>query len=167
VQAFELHAVDYLLKPCGRTRLQKALDRVRWHMDRDRAGALAERLLAVVDELRKPEPAGERLLIRADGRVTFVEMGRIDWMESEGNYVRIRAGADSHLMRDTLTRLQARLDPAKLFRIHRSRLVNLTRIKELRLAAGGDYDVVLKTGDVLGLSRLYKDALQECLSRGV
>jgi two-component system, LytTR family, response regulator len=166
VQAFEVHAVDYLLKPFGRTRLQKALARVRARLEGDRAGAVAARLLALVDELRSPAPSGERLIVRAGGRVTFVEVEQIDWVEAEGNYVRIHAGGDSHLVRETMARLHARLDPKRFFRIHRSRLVNVSRIKELRLGAGGDYEVVLHDGRRLGLSRLYRDALQERLAKG-
>lgn len=166
VQAFELHAVDYLLKPFGRTRLQKALARVRARLEADRAGAIAARLLAVVDELRSPPASGERLIVRSGGRVSFVEVEQIDWVEAEGNYVRIHAGGDSHLVRETMARLHARLDANRFFRIHRSRLVNVARIKELRLGAGGDYDVVLQDGRHLGLSRLYKDALQERLAKG-
>jgi two-component system, LytTR family, response regulator len=166
VQAFEIHAVDYLLKPFGRSRLQKALARVRTRLEADRAGAVAARLLAVVDEFRNPAAPGERLIVRSGGRVTFVDVEQIDFVEAEGNYVRIHAAGESHLVRETMARLQSRLDPARFFRIHRSRLVNVTRIKALRLGAGGDYDVVLHDGRHLGLSRLYKDALQERLARG-
>ncbi len=103
---------------------------------------------------------------RSGGRVSFVEVEQIDWVEAEGNYVRIHAGGDSHLVRETMARLHARLDANRFFRIHRSRLVNVARIKELRLGAGGDYDVVLQDGRHLGLSRLYRDALQERLAKG-
>lgn len=166
VQAFEVHAVDYLLKPFGRTRLQKALARVRARLDGDRASAVAARLLAVVDELRSPASSGERLIVRSGGRVTFVDVDQIDWVEAEGNYVRIHTAGESHLVRETMAKLQARLEPERFFRIHRSRLVNVSRIKELRLGAGGDYDVVLHDGRHLGLSRLYKETLQERLAKG-
>jgi two-component system LytT family response regulator len=165
VQAFEVNAVDYLLKPFGRGRLQKALTRARQHLDRARAGMLAERLLAVVDALR-PRGASARLLIKCDGRVTFVEVERIDWLQAEGNYVRIHASGESHLVRDTLKRLVDQLGDERFFRIHRSRAVNVSRVREVTIAAGGDYDVVLTDGRVLGLSRLYKDALQARLARG-
>ncbi len=165
VAAFEVHAVDYLLKPFGRARLQKALGRVRRHLERDRAGALATRLLAVVDELRGPARRGDRLMLRTGGRVTFVDVDGIDWVEAEGNYVRIHLAGESHLLRETMYSVQKRLGDARFFRIHRSRIVNVSRIRELRLAAGGDYDVILSNGASLGLSRLYKDALQARLAR--
>ena len=165
VHAFEVHAVDYLLKPFGRTRLQKALARVRARLEQHRAGALAARLLAVVDELRTPA-SGERLMVRSGGRVSFVEIDQIDWIEAEGNYVRIHTTGESHLLRETMAKMQARLDPSRFFRIHRSRLVNVSRIRELRLGSGGDYDVVLHDGRRLGLSRLYRDALERRLAKG-
>jgi two-component system LytT family response regulator len=166
VQAFEVHAVDYLLKPFGRARLQKALTRVRGQLERTHASALADRLMSVIDELRKPTLAGERLIIRTGGRVTFVNVEQIDWIEAEGNYARIHAASESHLVRETMVSLQARLGESQFFRIHRSRIVNVARIKELTLRGGGDYEVVLTNGLTLGLSRLYKDALQQRLAKG-
>jgi two-component system, LytTR family, response regulator len=164
VRAFELNAVDYLLKPFGRARLQQTVARVRQRLLGRRAEDLAARLAKVVDELRRPEHESERLIIRTEGRVTFVEIDRIDWIEAEGNYVRIHAGSETHLMRETLASLHSRLGDATFFRIHRSRVVNLARVHELTIGAGGDYAVVLTTGATLGLSRLYKEALQARLA---
>jgi two-component system, LytTR family, response regulator len=166
IQAFDVHAIDYLLKPFGRTRFQKALAKVRAHLERDRAGALADRLMALVDELRTPQVSGGRLMVRSGGRVVFINLDQIDWIEAEGNYVRIHAAGDSHVLRETMVSLSARLGDTRFFRIHRSRIVNVTKIKELRIAAGGDYDVILKDGRTLGLSRLYKDSLQQRLAAG-
>jgi two-component system LytT family response regulator len=127
---------------------------------------LATKLLAVVDELRAPAAHRERLMVRASGRVAFVETEQIDWIEAEGNYVRLHVGAESYVMRETMVSIAARLNADRFFRIHRSRIVRVDRIKELRVAAGGDYDVVLYSGLRLGLSRLYKDALQVRLTKG-
>lgn len=166
VQAFEVHALDYLLKPFGRTRFQAALARARQHLEHQRAGALAGQLVALVDQLRPAAPRGERLMVRSGGRVVFVDIDAIDWVEAEGNYVRLHIGDEAHLIRDTMANLLVRLGEDRFFRIHRSRIVRVDRIRELRLAAGGDYDVILKSGLKLGLSRLYKEALQERLSQG-
>ncbi len=167
IRAFEVHALDYLLKPFGRTRFQKALARARVQLERERAGSLATQLVALVDQIRTPVRAtGQRVMVRAGGRVAFLDTAQIDWVEAEGNYVRLHAGTDSYLIRETMANLFTQLDEERFFRIHRSRIVNLGRIKELRLAAGGDYDVLLKNGERLGLSRLYKDALQERLAKG-
>jgi two-component system LytT family response regulator len=103
-------------------------------------------------------------MLKLNGRVRFIDIDEIDWVEAEGNYVRIQVGEQSHVVRETLVQLQARLGE-RFFRIHRSRLVNLSRIKELRLGAGGDYDVILKNGVALTLSRLYRAALEERLLR--
>ena len=101
------------------------------------------------------------------GRVIFVELDRIDWVEAEGNYARLHLGPESHLIRETMNALAARLGSERFFRIHRSRIVNIARIKELRLAPGGDYDVVLDTGIRLGLSRLQRASLQARLASAV
>lgn len=166
VRAFEVHALDYLLKPFGRMRFQKALARARQRLQREKADVLASRLVALVEELRAPSRQGERLMVRAGGRIVFVDAEQIDWVEAEGNYVRLHVASDSYLMRDTMINLMAHLSEDRFFRIHRSRIVRVDCIRELRLAAGGDYDVVLKSGVRLGLSRLYKDSLQERLAQG-
>jgi two-component system LytT family response regulator len=170
IQAFEVHALDYLLKPFGRSRFQRALARAREHLKRNQADAIASRLVALVNELRAPPmnrvPSSDRLVVKAGGRVVFLDLDRIDWIEAEGNYVRLHAGSESYLQRDTMANVMARLGDERFFRIHRSRIVRIDLIRELRLAAGGDYDVILKNGLRLGLSRLYKDSLQEKLARG-
>jgi two-component system, LytTR family, response regulator len=164
VRAFEVQALDYLLKPFGRHRFQSALARARKHLERDRQGDLAQRLGELLRSGRSSS-ASERLLIKAAGRVSFVDIDAIDWVEAEGNYVRIHSGAQVHLLRDTMNGLIARIGERDFFRIHRSRIVNISRVKELIIAGGGDYQVVLWDGTQLGLSRLYRDALEEQLRR--
>jgi two-component system, LytTR family, response regulator len=164
VRAFEVQAIDYLLKPFGRQRFQSALARARRHLELDRQGELAQRLTELLRTGRS-EPATERLLVKAGGRVSFVDIESIDWVEAEGNYVRIHAGPQVHLMRETMNGLIARIGERRFFRIHRSRIVNIVRVKELLIAGGGDYQVLLWDGTRLGLSRLYRDALQAQLGR--
>lgn len=163
VRAFEVQAIDYLLKPFGRQRFQSALARARKHLERDRQGELAQRLSELLRTGRLETT--ERLLVKAGGRVSFVDIDSIDWVEAEGNYVRIHAGPQVHLMRDTMNGLIARIGERQFSRIHRSRIVNIARVKELIIAGGGDYQVLLWDGTRLGLSRLYRDALQAQLSR--
>jgi two-component system, LytTR family, response regulator len=165
VRAFEVQALDYLLKPFGRHRFQSALARARKHLERDRQGDLAQRLSELLRSGRTSPAATERLLVKSGGRVAFVDIDAIDWVEAEGNYVRIHCGAQVHLMRDTMNSLISRIGERRFFRIHRSRIVNVSRVKELIIAGGGDYQVVLWDGTQLGLSRLYRDALQAQLSR--
>jgi two-component system LytT family response regulator len=163
VRAFEVQAIDYLLKPFGRQRFQSALARARKHLERDRQGELAERLSELLRTGRSR--TSERLLVKAGGRVSFVDIDSIDWVEAEGNYVRIHAGSQIYLMRETMNGLIARIGERLFFRIHRSRIVNIARVKELIIAGGGDYQVLLWDGTRLGLSRLYRDALQAQLGR--
>ena len=163
VRAFEVQAIDYLLKPFGRQRFQSALARARKHLERDRQSELAQRLTELLRTGRSTTT--ERLLVKAGGRVSFVDIDSIDWVEAEGNYVRIHAGSQVHLMRETMNGLIARIGERRFFRIHRSRIVNIARVKELIIAGGGDYQVLLWDGTRLGLSRLYRDALQAQLGR--
>ena len=166
IQAFDVHALDYLLKPFGRHRFETALSRARHHLQRERAQEMTDRFAAIVSQLRPPGAgARERMIVRSGGRVQFVDVEQIDWVEAEGNYVRLHVGPDSHLIRDTMTGILGRLCSERFFRIHRSRIVRLDRIQSLHLASGGDYDVVLKDGTLLGLSRMSKDALQHRLAQ--
>jgi two-component system LytT family response regulator len=164
VRAFEVQAIDYLLKPFGRHRFQSALARARRYLERERQGEMAGRLAELLQSNGR-QPVGERLLVKSGGRVQFVEVDSIDWVEAEGNYVRLYAGEQVHFMRETMNGLIDKIGPHKFFRIHRSRIVNINRVKELLIAGGGDYQLVLVDGTKLGLSRLYRDALQEQLTR--
>ena len=165
LRAFEVHALDYLLKPFGRDRFEQALDRARRHLERQRAGELATRLMALVEDVRPAGGRPDRLMVRSGARVVFVDADQIEWVEAEGNYVRLHAGSESHLVRDTMQSMERRLGPARFARIHRSRIVNLSRVRELRLVANGEYEAVLHAGVRLGVGRLYRDALQERLRR--
>ena len=164
LRAFEVHALDYLLKPFGRERFEQALERARRHLERQRAGDLASRLMALVEDVRPARSRPERLMVRSGARVVFVDVEQVDWVEAEGNYVRLHTAADSHLVRDTMQAMQRRLGP-QFVRIHRSRIANLARVRELRLASSGEYEAVLHTGAKLGVGRLYRDTLQEALRK--
>ena len=164
LRAFDVHALDYLLKPFGRQRFQKALDRARDHLSRERAGDLARRLLALVEEARPAHAMRERLMVRSGARVVFIEVRQIDWVEAEGNYVRLHVGDESHLIRDTMHAVEGRLG-SQFLRIHRSRIANVDKVQELRIASNGEYEVVLRTGRALRVSRLYRDKVQDSLRR--
>ena len=164
VRAFEAQAIDYLLKPFARPRFQQALERARRHLERHRQAELSGQLLSVVETLRARAVPGPRLMVKAAGRIVFVDVESIDWVEAEGNYARLHAGSDSHLVRQTMAELLVRLGDDRFARIHRSRIVNVARISELRVAGGGDYDVVLQSGVRLGLSRGCRDALERRLA---
>ena len=164
VRAFEAQAIDYLLKPFARPRFQQALDRARRHLERHRRAELSGQLLSVVATLRARTVPGPRLMVKAGGRIVFVDIESIDWVEAEGNNARLHAGADAHLVRQTMAELLTRLGDDRFARIHRSRIVNVAKVSELRVAGGGDYDVVLHSGVRLGLSRSFREALQQRLA---
>jgi two-component system LytT family response regulator len=166
LRAFEVHALDYLLKPFGRERFRRALQRARHHVERERAGNLTARLAALLEQVKTPHPDGERVLVRSGGRVSFVTVAQIDWAEAQGNYVRVYAAGQTCLLRETLTSLHARLSAHGFVRVHRSCIVNLARISALELHRGGDYEVVLVDGQRLAMSRLYRDAVQSRLAGG-
>lgn len=164
LRAFDVHAFDYLLKPFGRERFEQALERARRHLERQRAGELASRLMALVEDVRPARSRPERLMVRSGARVVFVDVEQVDWVEAEGNYVRLHTAADSHLVRDTMLAMERRLGP-QFVRIHRSRIVNRARVRELRLAPSGEYEAVLHNEMRLGVGRNYRETLQERLRR--
>jgi two-component system LytT family response regulator len=165
LKAFEVHALDYLLKPFGRDRFQQTLQHARTHVERRRAGDLGKRLMALVQDI-KPEPQRlDRLVVKSGGRVFFLRTDDIVWIEAAGNYVRLHLGEDSHLFRETMNGMEARLDPRRFVRIHRSRIVNSDRIKELQPWFNGEYVVILQNGTRLTLSRGYREKLQERLGK--
>ena len=166
LQAFEVHALDYLLKPFGRDRFAQTLQHAREHLERRRAGDLGKRLMALVQDI-KPEPQRlDRLVVKSGGRVFFLRTQEIDWIEAAGNYVRLHLGEDSHLFRETMNNMEGRLDAQRFVRIHRSRIVNTDRIKEMQPWFNGEYVVVLQNGTRLTLSRGYREKLQERLGKG-
>ena len=163
LQAFEVHALDYLLKPFGRDRLQQALAYAREQRDRQRAGALGQGLLALVDDHAPERKPQDRLVVKSGGRVFFVRTEEIEWIEAAGNYVKLHLATQTHLFRETMNDLEARLDPERFLRIHRSRIVNADKIKALQPWTSGEYLLVLQNGTHVRLSRTYREKLQQRL----
>ena len=173
LRAFEACALDYLLKPFDDERFERALERAREALRRDRLDGLCGKLRSLLAtepaEPVAPKAAGEsstehfterfaqRLAIRSAGRVVFVETADIDWIEGAGTYVRLHVGSRSYLLRQTLRHLEATLDSGRFLRIHRSTMVNLKRVRELRSRSHGESRVILRDGTELKLSRSYRD----------
>jgi len=159
LRAFEVHAVDYLLKPFDRERfesaLRRALDQVRHREDPARAQAQA----ALLTEIQAPAKPIERLAIKSGGRIVVVKSADIAWIESAHNYVEIHDDKQSHLLRESISSIETRLSPDKFVRISRSVIVNVDRVKELEPLFGGEYTVTLQNGQRLTLSRRYRHKL--------
>ena len=163
VNAFKVHALDYILKPFDWERFADALLRAKSQIRRE--SDLSDKLDALLRQMRKKHDFVERLIIKTNGRVIFLRTEEIDWIEAEGNYVRLHVGKDSYLQRDTIGGMEAKLDPTQFPRIHRSAIVNIDRVQELRPWFQGDYCVILRNGKELPLSRNYWDKLRQILGK--
>lgn len=166
LKAFDVRALDYLLKPFDRDRFAESIGRVRDAIEHSGSDEIGRRLLEIVRELKPgTPPRSDRLVIKSAGRLFFLRIDEIDWVEAAGNYVKLHVGADEHLLRETMNGIEQKLDPDTFFRIHRSRIVNMERIKELQPWFNGEYVVILHNGTKLTLSRGYREKLQERLGR--
>jgi two-component system, LytTR family, response regulator len=158
VKAFELNAVDYLLKPFDDERLHQSMARVRERLAVAHQNSVAQRLQSLIDARQQTWP--ERIVVRNGERYEFVPVTSIDWVESANNYVEVHCGAKNYLLGETLTSLAARLDPSRFLRVHRCRLVNLSRIVVVHPLLSGTYEMELCNGVRLTTGRQYKDAVQ-------
>lgn len=163
LRAFEAHAIDYLLKPFDSERFRRALDRARTQVRGRKRADVEDRLSALISELRGKKEFLERIVVRSGGRILILRIEDVDWLEAASNYVRIHCGGRQYLLRETMTNLETRLDPAQFVRIHRSTIVRLDRIKELEPLFQGDYVLILEDGTRLTSSRGYRDRLQGML----
>jgi len=165
VRAFEVQALDYLLKPFDQERFDISWQRAKTQLVHDRHGGTDQRILSLLEELKAGNRYLERLVIKAGGRIYFLDTGEIDWIEAEGNYVSVHSAKKSHLLRETISSLESQLDPKKFVRIHRSSIVRLDFIQELQPWFHGEYRVILHDGTQLTLSRNHRDKLQEALGK--
>lgn len=165
VDAFEAAALDYLLKPVQADRLARTMERIKRALQDRQASHLTQKLLSLARDLTlHPTPRhSARLPVTVSGRIQFVEVDRIDWIEAQDYYARLHTGKSSHLIRRTLSSLEEELDSGTFARIHRSTMVNLSRIKELQPQGRGEYLVTLQDGTRLKLSRSYRDRLARFL----
>ncbi len=163
IRAFETHAVDYLLKPFDHERLHKAIERIRSELLKTNDREMTQRILDLLAGTRAESRVTKRLAIKAAGRVVFLDVEEIDWVEAAANYVRLHVGKESHLLRESIGRISERLDPDRFVRVHRSTIVNVRRIKELQPCNSGEYIVVLKDGKELSCSRGYRTELDHLI----
>ena len=176
IKAFEANALDYLLKPIEDDRLSEALDRVAENLDQRQAlkhkksllqlvgditgeavGSMEELSTRDVESMKKKEIP--KLEIKDGNRTTWVPQNEIEWIDAAGDYMCVHAGGETHIMRMTMKKLEASLDPDFLHRIHRSTIVNIHQVKEMRAHINGEYFLTLNGGHTVKLSRTYKDKL--------
>lgn len=157
LRAFDVHAIDYLLKPFDRKRLRHALTRARALTRHD--SELGRRLLAVLADVRTAR-SRDRIVIKSQGRAYFVRVDDISWIEASGHYLTLHIGRDEHVIRGNIRDMESRLDPDRFLRVHRSTIVNVDRVKELLPSFHGEYTIVLGDGTRLSSSRGYSDRLQ-------
>lgn len=164
IRAFEASALDYLLKPIDDDRFDQALERARRRITEQRQSAMGRRLSAAFVEAgmalpTNPQPI-ERFLVRQKDRVVVIPVEEVDWIEAAGDYVTLHAGRMHYHLRETMSRMEQRLDPQRFARIHRSTIVNLARVRELQPHLGRDYVAILADGTRLRLSRGHRDHVE-------
>ena len=164
IRAFEVEAIDYLLKPFDRARFARTLDRVRRQLRSD-PGELAERLRRLIAAGAGERRRLRRIAIRAGGRIQSLPVDEVHWFEAADNYLRIHTAKAVHLIRETLAELERRLDPDAFIRIHRSAIVRIESVREVECLFHGDYEVVLRSGTRLPVGRKYRDRLLEALGK--
>jgi two-component system LytT family response regulator len=166
LRAFEFHALDYLLKPYDRERFRKAVAFARESIaSRLQSDVTAEQIKVLLDSLKQSPQKLERLIVKTNGRIIFLRVEEIDWMEAAGNYIKLHAGNETHLMRETMNKLEEQLNPQQFIRIHRSTIINIAKIKELQPYFNGEYKVTLQNNTSVILSRGYRENFTAVLGK--
>jgi two-component system LytT family response regulator len=170
IQAFDAHAIDYLLKPFSDQRFDDAIARARRYLGTNGAHEQADELTAAAEERRSVDARSgylERVVLKSNGCVTFLDVDDVDWIEAAGVYIHLNVGSKKHLYRSSLTQMLRRLDPRRFVRIHRSAAVNTSRIRELRSLSHGDFTLILNDGTELTLSRAHRPQLEAWLRQPI
>jgi two-component system, LytTR family, response regulator len=160
IQAFEINAIDYLLKPVTRERFGQALERAKTRLNSDSPNEANRQILSLLEAIKAPNRYIKRLAVRSAGKTVFVDVEAVDWMEAAENYVQLHTAQESHLIHVAMNTLEKSLDPELFLRIHRSIIVNVGRIKELHAGSHGDYLIILQSGAQLRSGRTYSDKLR-------
>src|SRR6266550_3865056 len=165
IRAFELHALDYLLKPFDQARFKDAIKHAKERFRSQRQKERRLQMSALLESIKNKPQHLDRLVIKAGGRITFLSTDEITWIEADDKYVHLHTAKISPMVRQTLSAMETQLDPGKFRRIHRSVIVNVERIRELQPLFSGEYSILLEDGTKLTLSRNYKDKLFELLGK--
>jgi two-component system LytT family response regulator len=161
LKAFEAHALDYLVKPCKMDRLKSAVQRARQQIQSRQSGEIEEKLDGLLNDLKAGSKYPERLAVKSDGRILFLRLTDIDLVEAADNYVKVYAGKETHMFRETMTALEEKLPPDRFVRISRSTIVNIESVKELHPMFHGEYIVTLRNGARVTLTRGYREQLRQ------
>ena len=153
IRAFQAHALDYLLKPFDQERLHQALERARFELRKSKDREITRRILELLSQVKTEKELTpeleQRLVIKTKGRIVFLNVDDLDWVEAAANYVRLNANGETHLFRETISRISERLNPNQFIRIHRSIIVNVRKIKELMPVNSWEYVGILTSGKEL------------------
>jgi two-component system, LytTR family, response regulator len=163
IRAFEVNAFDYLLKPFSVERLESTLKRAKEQIKKQDAETAEDRLMTLLSELKGERKYLKRLTVKDRGKIIFVGVDEIDFIEAQGNYLELDLGDTKHMIRMRLHQIEAKLNPREFVRIHRSTIVNIDRIKEMHPLFNGDQAIVMKSGKKLTMTRNYRDRLKALL----
>src|SRR5437588_2669093 len=165
IRAFELHALDYLLKPFDQARFKEAIKHAKERLRSVQQNDGRMQISALLDSIKSKPQSLDRLVIKSGGRITFLSTDEINWIEADDKYVHLHTSKANPMVRQTLSAMETQLDPNKFRRVHRSAIVNVQRIKELQALFSGEHSILLQDGTKLTLSRNYKDKLFELLGK--
>ncbi len=163
LQAFDLNAADYLLKPFNAERFSRAMERVDARLGQSQAPVLDPAIRAILDGLRVDRAYPERFLVRGPTHLYFVRAQDVEWVDAQGNYVRLHVGGRAHFVRDTMKTFECKLPPDRFIRVHRSIIVNIDHIQRLEPHGHGEYVITLRDGARVTLSRSHSERLQALL----
>ena len=166
LDAFEAHALDYLLKPFDYDRLAQTLERVRKYVAMQQTNAASDKIDALLNSLSEPPKIQDRFMVKSGSDIYFLKTSEIDWIEAAGNYVNVHLGKKTHLLRETMSSIEGKLDSGRFVRNHRSQIVNIDKIKKLSIIEHGEYIITLNTGKELSLSRTYRERFLNRFERG-
>jgi two-component system LytT family response regulator len=166
IRAFEVEALDYVLKPFEPDRFRKAVARARSEIEKKRNGEINLSLVRLLEELHGLKYL-TRLAIKSAGRVQFVSVSEVDWIEAADNYVRVHSGRESYLVRETMSSLETKLDPRGFARVHRSIIVNIARVRQLQTMFKGEYEIVMQDGRHLPFGRAYRSRVRQLITNSI
>lgn len=164
LNAFQVHALDYLLKPFEDERLVEAVERARAQVHQQNGNSPARRIQEMLDSTRSERARVGRIMVRSGGRITFVRVEDVDWIEAQGDYICLHTQGKKHLIREKISDMEQQLSATQFLRIHRSTMVNVSRIREMQPLFHGEYAVVLHDGTRLTLSRSFRDRVFDRLT---